>query len=67
MNPTPKLRFVERKVSVPFKHYDDVAEVKTVPILQQWWEKDIASQYNAAITGDSSGEWRDVPLEEEQT
>lgn len=65
MTPTFKLRFVERKVSVPFKHYDDVAEVKTARILQQWWEKDIASQYNAAITGDPSGEWRDVPVEQE--
>lgn len=66
MNPTPKLRFVEREIQVPVQG-DFVVTYKTVHILQQWWEKDIASQYNAAITGDPSGEWRDVPLEKEQT
>lgn len=66
MTPTPKLRFVEREILVPFQNYKDVVQPKTVRILQQWWEKDIASQYTAAIAGDSSGEWRDVPLEEEQ-
>jgi hypothetical protein len=65
MTPTAKLRFVERKVQVPVQG-DFVVTYKTVRILQQWWEKDIASQYTAAIAGDSSGEWRDVPLEEEQ-
>ncbi|CAB4121046.1 hypothetical protein UFOVP10_15 [uncultured Caudovirales phage] len=65
MTPTTKLRFVERKVSVPYKHYADAVEIKTVHILQQWWEKDIESQYTAAIAGDSSGEWRDVPIEKE--
>jgi len=65
MTPTPKLRFVERLVSVPVQG-DFVVTYKTVRILQQWWEKDIASQYTAAIAGDSSGEWRDVPIEKEQ-
>ena len=65
MIPTSRLRFVERLVSVPVQG-DFVVTYKTVRILQQWWEKDIASQYTAAIAGDSSGEWRDVPLEEEQ-
>ena len=64
MTPTPKLRFVERLVSVPVQG-DFAVTYKTVRILQQWWEKDIASQYTAAIAGDSSGEWRDVPLEEQ--
>ena len=66
MTPTPKLRFVEREIQMPVQG-DFVVTYKTVRILQQWWEKDIASQYTAAIAGDSSGEWRDVPLEEEQT
>lgn len=65
MTPTPKLRFVEREVQVPVQG-DFVVTYKTVRILQQWWEKDIASQYTAAIAGDSSGEWRDVPIEKEQ-
>jgi len=64
MTPTPKLRFVEREVQVPVQG-DFVVTYKTVHILQQWWEKDIASQYTAAIAGDSSGEWRDVPVEKE--
>lgn len=65
MTPTAKLRFVEREVQVPVQG-DFVVTYKTVRILQQWWEKDIASQYTAAIAGDSSGEWRDVPIEKEQ-
>lgn len=72
MNPTPKLRFVERKVSVPFKHYDDVAEVKIVRILQQWWEDpavvlSVSIDWNGSTQKRFAGEWRDVPLEEEQT
>ena len=65
MTPTPKLRFVEREIQMPVQG-DFVVTYKTVRILQQWWEKDIASQYTAAIAGDSSGEWRDVPIEKEQ-
>jgi hypothetical protein len=65
MTPTAKLRFVKREVQVPVQG-DFVVTYKTVRILQQWWEKDIASQYTAAIAGDSSGEWRDVPIEKEQ-
>ncbi|CAB4168234.1 hypothetical protein UFOVP1276_22 [uncultured Caudovirales phage] len=66
MTPTTKLRFVERKIQVPYELQENVTQTKTVRILQQWWEKDIASQYTAAIAGDSSGEWRDVPIEKEQ-
>ena len=67
MTPTPKLRFVEREIQEPyeFELHKHIAITKRVRILQQWWEKDIASQYTAAIAGDSSGEWRDVPLEEQ--
>ena len=59
MTPTSKLRFVERDVFV------FVATPKTVRILQQWWD-------NPYDFGDDTGEprvngeWRDVPLEEEQ-
>lgn len=64
MTPTPKLRFVEREIG--YSKTGNITDFKTVRILQQWWEKDIASRYTAAIAGDPSGEWRDVPLEEEQ-
>jgi len=51
MNPTNKLRFVEREVP------SGEGFSKTVRVLQQWWayEEDV-----------SIGEWRDVPLEEEE-
>ena len=66
MTPTPKLRFVEREIFVPFENYKDVVRPKTVSILQQWWD-------NPYDFGDDTGEprvngeWRDVPIEKEQT
>lgn len=59
MTPTPKLRFVERVVPAP-EHGEGIG--KKVRILQQWW----------TVTGtepefqDHFGEWRDIPLENEQ-
>ena len=68
MTPTPKLRFVERTVQVPFQDYKNVTESKTVRILQQWWEKSLT--INLGWIGDmplrkAEGEWRDVPIEKE--
>ena len=58
MNPTMKLRFVEREITM---HHADClyASVTTVRVLQQWfeWSQDV-------LTNDL-GEWRDVPLEKE--
>lgn len=58
MNPTPRLRFVERKI------FDRVngggKEVYSVrKILQQWYAYDI--EYPA-----TKGEWKDVPTVEEK-
>ena len=69
MTPTPKLRFVEREIHVPFENYKDVVQPKTVRILQQWWQTN--NTINLGFGGDipigeTKGEWRDVPLEEEQ-
>jgi len=64
MIPTTKLRFVERKILVPFKDYENVRESKIVPILQQWWESKIWAQGEWIVT---RSEWRDVPIEKEQT
>ena len=52
MIPTPKLRFVIRYEPTPIR------------ILQQWWEP----EYNIIdmVIDKKTGEWRDVPLEEEQ-
>jgi predicted lipid carrier protein YhbT len=63
MTPTPKLRFVERKIFVPFENYKDVVQPKTVRILQQLWETE-----DKDVTEGKwfFSEWRDVPLEEEQ-
>lgn len=61
MTPTQKLRFVER----------DLGYTKT-RVLQQWWED--RSVTLAVLVHDKfgmpvirhPGEWRDVPLEQEQ-
>ena len=53
MTPTNRLRFVERPMFAP----DGPPFVR---VLQQWWEPE-HQEFNAGKTG----EWRDVPLEEE--
>jgi len=53
MQPTPKLRFVERL-------HPHVAH-QIVRVLQQWWEEPIE------VVRLPKGEWRDVPLEKENT
>jgi hypothetical protein len=60
MKPTLKLRFVERTVIT--SHAQMIA--KTVRVLQQWWEEKQWAHDDWIIVG---GEWRDVPLEQEQT
>ena len=68
MTPTAKLRFVERKVQVPVQG-DFVVTYKTVRILQQWWQTNntINLGWGGELPiGETKGEWRDVPLEEEQ-
>ena len=57
MTPTPKLRFVEREE----RHWQDDRTynvVRRVRILQQWWEPAFFTE---------PGEWRDVPVEMEET
>lgn len=56
MNPTPKIRWVERISTFVTQPYGVVTSRKT-RILQQWWDFD-------TFAGD--GEWRDVPLETEE-
>lgn len=67
MNPTLKLRYVERLVPInPYhKSLSDqglVAEMKTDKILQQWWENPKDFDF---LTCSFNGEWRDVPVEKE--
>ena len=55
MNPTVKLRFVTR-----------VGYSQASTILQQWWEYSESEQYAMPLNEIKQGEWRDVPLEEEE-
>lgn len=59
MNPTPRLRFVERiAIESPQALRDGFTIARTIRVLQQWFAYDI--QYPM-----TKGEWRDVPLEKE--
>ena len=62
MTPTNRLRFVKRKA--PGRTMESgtgyyLSEVLEVRVLQQWWEP----HYPGSAV---AGEWRDVPLEEEE-
>jgi hypothetical protein len=58
MTPTTKLRFVQR--IVPSQKYGpEIVETKV--FLQQWWAVERAGQITP------TGEWRDVPIEKENT
>jgi hypothetical protein len=59
MTPTAKLRFVER--SQP--DYPGANTGRIIRTLQQWW---VTPDSFDMITGLPAGEWRDVPLEQEQ-
>ena len=58
MNPTPRLRFVERST---FSHFNGGGKEvwHTVKVLQQWFAQDV--DYPAM-----KGYWQDVPTESEQ-
>ena len=60
MKPTPKMRFVERKI-----YFDEMEESsQIVRTLQQWWEDNSTDIH--WVNG-NPGEWRDVPVEKEKT
>ena len=59
MTPTNKLRFVEREIETNAAYGNYFVRVK-VKILQQWWADEESSRFEPV------GEWRDVPLEEEE-
>lgn len=70
MKPTPKLRFVRR--AVPDRTFgENIAVYKH--ILQQWWEDPsvvlavIRIGPNGTPINEHPGEWRDIPIEEENT
>jgi len=68
MKPTPKLRFVDRVYYV--RRGGDTDMEHTAPVLQQWWETNntINLGFGGELPiGETKGEWRDVPIEKEQS
>jgi hypothetical protein len=67
MTPTAKLRFLNGKETFETGHVTSDGHrflgVRYVRVLQQWW---VAPDSFDMITGQPAGEWRDVPLEQEQ-
>jgi hypothetical protein len=61
MTPTAKLRFVLRDEQTGM--YGSIPVIKTVRILQQWWEPE--QNIIDMVVGKTKGEWRDIPLEAE--
>lgn len=57
MQPTCKLRFVKRRITVPFQGSAVVHEQKDVTILQQWW-----ADVDVFNNPGPHGEWQDIPL-----
>jgi hypothetical protein len=68
MTPTAKLRFVNGKETFETGHVTSDGHrflgVRYVHKLQQWWEPE--QNIIDRVTGKTQGEWRDVPLEQEQ-
>ena len=58
MKPTTRFRYIERQ-----DFTEDLANPRTIRILQQWWEQKQWAHDDWIIVG---GEWRDIPLETEQ-
>jgi hypothetical protein len=73
MQPTPKLRFVERIIQFQIEPMTNTTMGKPVRILQQWWEDKnivlavhITDKEGNTLPSPNHGEWRDVPLEKEE-
>ncbi len=62
MTPTNKLRFVVREEIDYGNSSDEWIATRPVRILQQWWE---SSAHDVHWVNGAPGEWRDVPVEEE--
>ena len=58
MMPTTRFRYVERQ-----DFTEDVANPRTIRILQQWWK--VENVTDAVRNNILDGEWRDIPLEQE--
>jgi sucrose-6-phosphate hydrolase SacC (GH32 family) len=62
MTPTNKLRFVDRGEDyyAGRTEHGDRVDLNSRRVLQQWHE------YEIVVGGMNTGEWRDVPLENEE-
>jgi len=67
MTPTTRFRYIERQ-----DFTEDLANPRTIRILQQWWEDKnivlavhITDKDGNTLPSPNRGEWRDVPLEKE--
>ena len=59
MTPTTRFRYIERQ-----DFTEDLANPRTIRILQQWWEPE-RNIIDMVAEKKMQGEWRDIPLEEE--
>lgn len=64
MNPTMKLRWVPRSESHKSPVIFDNRSVAYV--LQQWWEDKRLIEIDGVNRYATTGEWRDIPIEEEK-
>jgi hypothetical protein len=67
MTPTTRFRYIERQ-----DFTEDLANPRTIRILQQWWEDKnivlavhITDKDGNTLPSPNRGEWRDIPLEQE--
>lgn len=61
---TPRLRFVVRDCHIPVEpFFGGGTQVRRYQVLQQYWVPVVTSMTDVEVTG----EWRDVPLETEET
>jgi len=59
MTPTTRFRYIERQ-----DFTEDLANPRTIRILQQWWEPE-RNIIDAVAEKKMQGEWRDILLETE--
>lgn len=69
MKPTPKLRWIERRLNAGEAAKQNLPAFHAIQILQQWWEQSGMTMNmgwgGEMPIGEIKGEWRDVPMEAE--
>lgn len=62
MRPTSHLRFVEMDMPEPHPKVANVAEIKRVKVLQQFWETTNGGEIVEDMFTKTYGIWKNVPL-----